>query len=519
MSERNKIRTGIEGAGIGLLCIVSALGCQKTPQTDYVTNKEGQNTLVSSHATEDVGMSIADQLNVPERVSMVSEKTNEYTDIKFAASVRVPDTTALPVYTVAPIEINEERIEDWTNILFDGEVYNYDYGSSEGYQSKEWLESQMGEYEDYLRRAVIVDEVTDGGAGLFDDTLPIQMTQQDYDEYTQQLEELTLQWTTLSDTPGYDKATEVNYNLEDYTAKLSVGFDENENKAYMDYTYSLASFIGIKDEKQYVFSVGRDAASTHMSYGVHLSEELVPGYINLNVFHEALPDTTEPDCIFSKEEAVVLCEEMMSDMGITDMAAQKIETTGMYAYRNGEKQRLGDGYEIWFYRNLGNVSDSYVDSDTELIHFSEPEQCLLEYSFTEYDKENQKLDRVQNREFAYFFVSSDGIIRADWVNPMKIQECQAENVILLDFDTVVNQAMIQLENQYADLGTSEPDGNKKIFVTGIELHYALLQSPYEQTEYTMIPVWDFNKGGASRDRTVVTISAIDGTVFDREEGH
>ncbi len=512
-----KYRKQLLGICLSSVFILHIMGCQKTPEVEYITNKEGQGTLIEDNAIADNGIPIAEQLNVPEHVTKVSEETNLCTTLQFVADVTVPETTALPVYTMARCEINEERIESWTKCLFDDEVYNYDYGNSEGYISKEELERDIAYWEDVVNRAVVVESVTDS-SGWDDETLPIQMTQEEYMLSQQHLEEYMQTWAALTDTPGYDISKPINYTMEPFTTEIVTGMGENMTKETLDYTYDVASFIGIKNEKQYVFSIARDDVSTHMAYGIHMSEEQVPGYKSMEIMYKPLSESVNNlTCKYSEEEAIDMCEELLSDMGMTDLVATQVEKQCMFVREENKDKEIGAGYAIWFYRNYGTVSDDYIVSDGDLLGV--PEISLLEYTFMFYDYEKEEIVRNGNREFAMFFVSDDGIIGGQWVNPMKVVSCQAENVKLLDFESVLNQGMIHLENQYSDIFTEE--GKKGgISITDIRLHYALMQSPYVKEEYTMIPVWDFNfEKNNNNSTTYITINAIDGSVFDREEGY
>ena len=118
---------------------------------------------------------------------------------------------------------------------------------------------------------------------------------------------------------------------------------------------------------------------------------------------------------------------------------------------------------------------------------------------------------------AIFTVLDDGIVRAWIQNPVENRELQAENVKLLGFDQVLKQGMAYMETLYGDSGTSDPGGYQNIVIRSIELHYARMQSPDNENEFTMIPVWDFKE--FEDGRIMLSINAIDGSRFDRESGY
>lgn len=59
--------------------------------------------------------------------------------------------------------------------------------------------------------------------------------------------------------------------------------------------------------------------------------------------------------------------------------------------------------------------------------------------------------------------------------------------------------------------------HNSIRINTIELNYACMQSPNQRDEYIMIPVWDFKTG--INGKTIVSINAIDGSLFVREKGY
>lgn len=123
---RKKIRQA--AFGMSLLSILMVTGCLQTPDVEYVTNKEGQNTLISDNAISDNGIPISQQVQAPSRATGSCEKVNEYTSIEVDADVIVPSGTTVPVYTVAPMRMDAEVVKSYTGTLFEtGEFYNREY--------------------------------------------------------------------------------------------------------------------------------------------------------------------------------------------------------------------------------------------------------------------------------------------------------------------------------------------------------------------------------------------------------
>ncbi len=108
-------------AGLLLLLSLTGTACLKTPEVEYVGNKESQNSLISDNMTEVGETTLVEQLRAPETIEGNCEKVNNYTSIKIDAQVRVPRENAVPVWQVEPMLMSsEEVIERYTKILYDG---------------------------------------------------------------------------------------------------------------------------------------------------------------------------------------------------------------------------------------------------------------------------------------------------------------------------------------------------------------------------------------------------------------
>lgn len=69
MRNNQKIMQWKKRIGFGLciaLTIGMTVGCQQTPDVEYITNKEGYSTLIQDNATMDNGVSVRQQVQAPE---------------------------------------------------------------------------------------------------------------------------------------------------------------------------------------------------------------------------------------------------------------------------------------------------------------------------------------------------------------------------------------------------------------------------------------------------------------------
>ena len=508
---------------ISLLLILSLAGtaCLKTPDVEYVTNKEGQNFLISDNKTNDGGVSIAEQVNIPERAEGTCEKVNEYTSIEIDAVVKVPDQTAVPIYSVVPMEVSEESLKNYTESLFGAgrfhnRVYNgYEYVIT---RTEEEIYELIETYTKWLDSAAI----TDTPEPVFDDNgNMIEMSEEDKQMYQDSVEALQDELLRLKEDSTYGDP--VTYEFTPQTETLYLMDGETA-----EYEYESSSYTGKYNGKEYNLSVFRDGKNTEVDFELRKGTILKNGYdINLigwqadyDKVNGSIAEKTN-SCQYSQEEAVNLCREFLAGLGIENMNVGYVDDLHLLTWTSGNETYLGNkGYYCYFYWANENMGDSYAaQEDSYLAQWTAQDLTLLPFQ-----TQTGALDDVEEghqlemyRMIAIFTVLDDGIVRAWIQHPVENRELQAENVKLLGFDQVLKQGMAYMETLYGDSGTSDPGGYQNIVIRSIELHYARMQSPDNENEFTMIPVWDFKE--FEDGRIMLSINAIDGSRFDRESGY
>lgn len=511
--------------------LLSATGCLQTPDMEYVANKERQGTLIQDQMTTDSGIPIAQQVQAPERVQYNSEKVNQYTIITIEADVITPDCTAVPIYLVEAMDISDETIEHYTEVLYEtGEIYNreykWDYGF--GYPDKELTTNQLYEiiegYEEMLKSA----EVTDVPEPVWDEYGHVlELNEKDLEGFENRLEAYRAQIPESKDRTTY--GSPVSYAFADHSIKIQ---DD------IDYEFRSAAFSGLHNGVEHDLLLYRDSMNSEFRFNLAHDIRLENGYTIDEFTADWLIMTIgdpaylqEPNtCRYSEEEAVNLCMEFMSELGIENMAAQQVEQVSLIKYpMQREEQILGNGYRIAFVWGTEDMADCYNAG----FDIGIPEMLLEAYPYCSSVEDfmtkpwnwhqtfgdicfSEEYADVRFPNMAMFTVLDDGITDVWITNPLNNSELLAENVRLLDFDRILQQGIAQLEILYGDSGTR--DSKEHIKITAIRLQYARMQSPDTEGEFIMIPVWDFMTGG-NHGRSKVSINAIDGTVFDRQKGY
>lgn len=502
-----------------------AAGCVKTPETEYITNKEGLGNLVSNNSTNDDGVPLMQQVKAPERVMWNCESANAYTEVGIHASVIIPNATAIPVYQIQQKQIDSELLETYAANLFGEQIRNpvkHEEGSYDRTQEALMLEIEC--LTEYIERGCYLDGTPFGEVYHYDEGIEVDYIddlrlsiQEDY-----QFMEYAPKETEYGNPVDYSFGDKRNEGLWDSSTNLSA-----------DYELEKAGVIGKYNDKEYSLTFERD----NVNFGIHF--ELYPiqetaydcPYQNLRIWkhgeHLQMKDM-ENTCSYSKEEAVELCQDFLSQLGMENMTVGELEEIDLINSNSVEEIMLGnEGYWITFVRSYDSIhdmggsekSDPFITSDGTSTggYVVAGCQAFLGKEFTNWAKNTTQeeegfvLPRIQ--ETTGFIVTDDGVAYAYILNPMETQACLAENVKLLDFAQIQSQAEIQMTNLYADQGSEKL--HRKYNATIVELNYATMQAPDQDGEYTMVPVWDFRHN----EKVLVTINAIDGSVFDRTKGY
>lgn len=485
---------------VSITATVAIFGCQKTPETEYVTNKEGLGNLIQDNVAMDNGISVRQQVQAPvERVNQEVEGTNPYTTIKLEAEVVVPETTAIPVYRLGYLDVDSELAERYVQAVFDdGKVQSI---VDDGYTEEECLE----EIERLAKE--IKDGQTSDGYRLSEEDM--ELWQMDIENYQNIIAE-----GMTRESAGYGGILDYTFRTDEYT----LSNDCQYKKEY-------CSFTGERNGIESCLYFERDGINQGIFF-CRKPDILTPEY--RYVFSEKTKVTTENTCQFSAEEAEELCSDFLSQLDLDDMVCGQIRdievsVPNRYVVPYEEVVTERNGYSLHFYRSYDSALDLEGIREQEDFIFSLSANAssniissFASHAATEASGTSEENFQIPNmQETAMFIVNDDGIISAVILNPMVTEECLAENVKLLSFDRVLEQGMAQLKVQYGDSGTSSNSETYRIKT--IELSYARMQSPDSEGEYTLIPVWNFKMG--TNGKILVSINAIDGTVFNPDKGY
>lgn len=115
----------------------------------------------------------------------------------------------------------------------------------------------------------------------------------------------------------------------------------------------------------------------------------------------------------------------------------------------------------------------------------------------------------------------DGAIWMQWQAPHTIDLASGQAATLLPFDQIVTitAQLLPLKYQFQEqyLAYRNQDANR-MTVNRITLSYSRVQNRDNPENFSMLPVWDFFDADDPA-KSLLTISAVDGTVIDRGFGY
>lgn len=491
--------------------LLSATGCLRTPELEYVANKEGQSTLISDNISTVNGSSIVEQIMAPAHAEGVCEKVNEYTSIEINADVIIPKGNAVPIYSVTPIKMTENTIEDYISVLYDTEeIYNRDFN-----RYMNLSEEEIYQMIEYYTRTLDTAVISDVPEPIFDNNGDIiEMSEGLKEEFENYLEALKMELLELEDGPDYGDP--IYYEFESQTKTFT---SWNDADVRMDYLYEIAAYTGKQNNgKEYDLTFIRDGINTEFRFVRQTGTELKFGHMENGISYISCyrggRSTNQNVCSYSIPEAVEMCSNFLMMLDIEHMDVVRIEELDFY---DGDIYLGTEGYVLYFYWSDGEIQDTFTsDNPYSVINVQGSYPLLATQVHTNFNNEDENaLTRFPT--MAAFSVTNSGIDTVWIQNPLKIQGQMAENVKLLTFDQVLQLGIAKLETLHGDAGRPDRHGSVNIEIGIIELNYARMQALDSIESYTMVPVWDFKDKESGE--IMLTLNAIDASIFDREQGY
>ena len=233
-------------------------------------------------------------------------------------------------------------------------------------------------------------------------------------------------------------------------------------------------------------------------------------------FWQQLDDTfSSVSCTYTQEEAAQAALDFLSEYGIdtTYIMVQKIEPVAWYNSQTSQFSQSCVGYQMTLCHGVGDLMPTITDNH---IMFMDANGDI--------PPENQ--GRVPyDYEAMTITVTDDGVVDFYWNNPMEVTEILSEDVAMKSFEEIKAIMDRQMVTAYESYSFSDGyEQGRPLSIGKVTFGMMRVQNPDDESEYTLIPVWDvfptdeINPEEVST-RSLLTINAMDGSIISRENGY
>ncbi len=224
-------------------------------------------------------------------------------------------------------------------------------------------------------------------------------------------------------------------------------------------------------------------------------------YDNYYEYYDSNNPNLENECILSKDQAIELCDNIVTDFQLSNMEVLDIYNIPVKAHKISSMGHQYDeyiekgycGYEISYGKSINSANTNMVTYNGVVDMF---------YGVTE-----DELANVSDPESLTFVVMDCGIISISYTAPTVLEDISSTNTAILDFDTVLNLADVYFPNIYADIkGTGY---QHEFDITRIQFGLTRITNDTDNSDFSLVPVWTFYEDG--NFNPILTINAIDGS--------
>ncbi len=434
------------------------------------------------------------------------------TFVRIEADVIGQDTDAFPVVTLRRDDFTTDSIKVYADAFFDNSNYhNQPFIDEYTVDEIDEIIDRCNRYKNEL--------IENRPASMYDSEFDsvIDIINSDIDSYT------TVRHSAPTETELRCDTEYLPY-LSDFQQYLMYYTDTNMTELYgddFDSSYMSCDLLGKYNNLPYRLSFGKDCISQATTLSISLDDKdaLVWGdYANYQVSYDSftgqITDNSTSSkvnntCTYSEEDAILLCNNMINKLNISDMsviAVIDLQTTAYISpYANTHISSFGNcGYSIIYGKTVNDKSMNY--------DFNRTGSPMLIYL----DTDGDGIEELQpGYETLSFIVMDCGILSMDYDYPTAIDSISSESTPLLSFDAIMSIFKSEMNANYGNINAYKIKNNN-IVITKIQLGLTRVTVDGGNGEYTLIPVWDFY---TSDYMILLTINAIDGSIIDNNTGY
>lgn len=510
---------------LGMTAAVLVSGCQKSPDSSIVKNKDLDQMIEAAGNTENGHTNVADLAGEYDTYQTTIKDDSLHVAVEVDARVDIPQTDKMSVMRVRQKKIDQDLLDKVKEELLQGERL-YD-GSALSIRTRSSIEQEIQEWKremtsldngDYSPESV--QEMREEYQRLIDDlqeeyeSAPAEVSLQDYlsDGLLHSVKEL------------YERDTEDGFYSWEYELNpdgdLYYGVTDGKNGTY--------SFLYVQNNEDY----GNCLRFTSNKHGYVSGHSVVVDSNNhlgrwkaenpvsdddllLAVSKEELAEYTDMPVTITAEQAKDQADALLARLGFTDFACFE---NGLYCELPNEEQDENGKYgyrRVYVLKYLRNIDGAFVNNEGTS-------------KFTDDWVGDDYVKKMWSGENIEILVNDEGIVGFYYNSPIEIVETVAEQASMRSFDDIkdIFEQMVVVTN--AQEGMTEENEQVRIKIDRVILRYARISEADNFDTGLLVPVWDFmgsitstygEKDYGKSEVCVLTINAIDGTVIDRELGY
>lgn len=245
----------------------------------------------------------------------------------------------------------------------------------------------------------------------------------------------------------------------------------------------LNGHVTVKNEEYYVNLNNKADGNKQVPSFEVIKDEDSPGeYISL-------PDNSTPEG-FHTDDIEQAARKLIEDMGFEEM---EIFSSEYVVLTDTEKNcfcvhftRVLQDIPVTYTGNMGDRTENYDG---------------IPWAY-------ERMDVLFDEQGFYDFI---------WYSPYRLTKQSEEYVFLMPFSDIQDIFTQMMMEKYRDYPQAMNSGRVNIEVQEVRLGYMRVREDENVRKGTMIPVWDFF--GSNKDKSLMTINAMDGTIIDRELGY
>lgn len=455
----------------------SLAACQKTPGSPIVVGKNNDQMFEAASGNEEEKKSIAEMLNVPERMilSAIDAKGDVSADVD--ADIFLPDTDSIPVVRVRGRDFTQEEADHVLAYFIGDAAFNdrYEAGySSEEERLMQWTEDLSKETDPDKLEAIqrSIDKFKSSGIAVPDKPHEILHASKVFEPTKRGAAQIT----------GYSRDGE-NHKY------LSISNHLAENKNMLLYTCEQKGYADIGHEANYYPEASKGDLK---KLGLDAAEQM--------------------PLAISPEEAKSKAAEALRALNISDMELYSCEEVWGDAFLQGGivEHQERHAYRLEFVRSVGGA--------------------LLTYAINNIDRSSVQIDERTGERLApswpyervMFIIDDTGIVEFLWESPYEVTEQMVENTKLMPFEDIQAIFSTMILVTHAQHGV---DVKLAFSIDRVRLGMMRIQDKNSPGTGLIVPVWDFfgtmALGGQDllTERSHLTINAIDGSIIDRMQGY